>query len=61
MEYETFTDPLLIDIQKRWTFIQRDFPADKKGWYCNLEGLNAILEFARELRSDGEQSKKELT
>jgi len=58
---EDFTDPLLLEIQKRCTFLDDEFPVSKKGTgFCNAEGLEVIREYARQLRGGGEQSTKEL-
>jgi phosphatidylglycerol---prolipoprotein diacylglyceryl transferase len=57
--YEKFSDPTLAQIQGHCMMLPEDFPT-KSGW-CNDEGLEVIRQYARQLRSDGEQSPKELT
>jgi hypothetical protein len=55
---ERFSDPFLAHIQGHCTVLPEEFPTTS-GW-CNEQGIEVIREYARQLRSDGEQSKKEL-
>jgi phosphatidylglycerol---prolipoprotein diacylglyceryl transferase len=57
--YEKFSDPTLAQIQGHCMMLPEQFPT-KSGW-CNDEGIEVIRQFARQLRSDGEHSPKELT
>jgi phosphatidylglycerol:prolipoprotein diacylglycerol transferase len=66
IEEETFSDPLLLEVQTRFISLPADFPPDlNESGYCNEQGLIVLLDYARllrarELRSDGEQSIREL-
>jgi phosphatidylglycerol:prolipoprotein diacylglycerol transferase len=56
--FERFSDPRLAHIQGHCMMLPDEFPT-KSGW-CNEQGLEVIREYIRELRSDGEQSTREL-
>lgn len=55
---ERFSDPKLSRIQGHCMMLPERFPT-QSGW-CNEQGIEVIRQYARQLRNDSEQSKKEL-
>lgn len=49
--YEKFTDPLLLQIQRRFAGLPEEFPSDTRRKYCNDDGLDVIHGFVVQLRS----------
>jgi hypothetical protein len=54
LEYFDSADPLVMEAQRLFVNVQNEFPATQKGHYCNEQGCQVLLEFARRLRDDGE-------
>jgi phosphatidylglycerol:prolipoprotein diacylglycerol transferase len=57
IEYGTFSDPLLLELQQQFAGLHADL---RGGSLVRKESNRIFLEYARQLRGDAEQPKKEL-
>ena len=52
LEYGSFTDPLLLEIQARFTGLQMEFPPSPgERSYCNERGREVLLAYAQQLQT----------
>ncbi len=50
MSATSFADPYLQHVQERMIHLDDEFPAERGKGFCNLEGMQVIRDYVRELR-----------
>jgi phosphatidylglycerol:prolipoprotein diacylglycerol transferase len=60
LEYTNSTDPLVLEASRRFVDVQSEFPVGPgEPGYCNEQGKEVLLDYARRLRGDSASLEKE--
>ncbi|MGA8940772.1 MAG: prolipoprotein diacylglyceryl transferase family protein [Acidobacteriaceae bacterium] len=51
-------DPLLLEVRQRFLNLQTEFPPAERGTYCNEQGSQVLLDYARKLRNVEESTQR---